>query len=215
MRLVKVSDLAIGHTVAADVSNSHQQVIMPAGTSIDTQRRRILKAWGIHHVPVEGSSEPEPCPAPPLENQGVKEHILALPSMATEVIAASPRTLPSLPSVYFQVDRVINHASSSASDIATVLGNDQALCVRLLRIANSAFYGFPHRIVGVSGAVRVVGARQLRDLVLATVVLMQLQGLDARLVNKTSSRRHGPAADIAARAIAAFRRESNTDRFFD
>jgi len=151
-------------------------------------------------------------PQPPLA--GALPATAKNPGLSAEKLAASARALPSLPSVYFQVDRIINHPSSSASDIAKVLGNDQALCARLLRIANSAFYGFPQRIEGVSEAVRIIGTRQLRDLVLATVVLMQFRGIDARLVNMTSFWRHGLASGIAARAIAAARRESNTERFF-
>lgn len=262
MRTVKVSELAIGQTVAADVSNVHQQVIMPAGTVIDEHRRGVLKAWGIQEVSVRDSTGSEsptssvsespeaknrilalgddagrPHPAllelalavsraepglgglvmdaaPPLPPQNESVSRTKLGSLSVEALVASARVLPSLPSVYFQVDRVINHPSSSVSDIGAVLGNDQALCARLLRIANSAFYGFPQKIEGVSEAVRIMGTRQLRDLVLATVVLMQFKGLDPRLVNMTSFWRHGLASGIAARAIASLRRESNTERFF-
>lgn len=160
----------------------------------------------------------DPMPAPPGSPAPPAPHALAFPGrsagLTADKVTAGARALPSLPSVYFQVDRVINHPTSSTSDIAKVLSTDQALCARLLRIANSAFYGFPQRIEGVSEAVRIIGTRQLRDLVLATVVLMQFKGLDARLVNMTSFWRHGLASGIAARAIAASRRESNTERFF-
>jgi putative nucleotidyltransferase with HDIG domain len=95
-----------------------------------------------------------------------------------------------------------------------VLGTDQALSARLLRIANSAFYGFPRRIEGIGEAVRIIGTRQLHDLVLATVVLGQFRGVDARLVDMKSFWRHSLACGLAARAIASLRRESNTERYF-
>lgn len=262
MRTVKISELAIGQTVAADVTNVHQQVIMPAGAVIDEHRRRVLKAWGIQDVAVNDPTASDPPPAVVSESPEVKDSILSLGddpgrphpalrelvdaasragpalsalvmdaapplpplkeavsrarsgTLSVEALVANARVLPSLPSVYFQVDRVINHPNSSVSDIGAVLGNDQALCARLLRIANSAFYGFPQRVEGVAEAVRIMGTRQLRDLVLATVVLMQFKGLDPRLVNMTSFWRHGLASGIAARAIASLRRESNTERFF-
>jgi len=136
------------------------------------------------------------------------------PPLSAETVAQRAGTLASLPTIHFQVDRAINHPASSAADIAAVLGTDQALCARLLRIANSAFYGFPRRVEGIGEAVRIIGTRQLHDLVLATVVLGQFRGVDARLVNMQSFWRHSLACGLAARAIAGLRRECNTERYF-
>jgi putative nucleotidyltransferase with HDIG domain len=262
MRLVKISELAVGQTIAADVSNLHQRVILRAGAVVDAQQCAMLRAWGIQEVAVEGEAGPEPPVSQGTENAESREAILApadqhdrshpafrelvevvarvkprlggmamdpilpLPpqtgpaasvpskSLSAETISASARLLPSLPSVYFQVDRVINHPASSAADIAAVLSGDQGICARLLCIANSAFYGFSRRIDTVSEAVRVIGTGQLRDLVLATVVLMQFKGVHTRLVSMTSFWRHSLASGIAARSIAAARRETNPERYF-
>lgn len=138
----------------------------------------------------------------------------AWPPMTPETIVARVGTLASLPSVYYRVDRVINHASSSASDIAAVLNKDQALCARLLRIGNSAFYGFSRRVEGIDEAVRIIGTRQLHDLVLGTVVLTHFKGVDPKLVTMQSFWRHSLACGIAARSIAKLRRENNTERYF-
>jgi putative nucleotidyltransferase with HDIG domain len=84
----------------------------------------------------------------------------------------------------------------------------------LLRIANSAFYGFSRRVESIDDAVRIIGTRQLHDLVLATVVMSQFKGVDSHLVSMASFWRHSLACSIAARAIARLRRESNIERFF-
>jgi putative nucleotidyltransferase with HDIG domain len=136
------------------------------------------------------------------------------PAVSPETVAGRARTLVSLPTIYFQVERVINHPSSSSTDIAKVLRSDQGLSARLLRIANSAFYGFPQRVESVDQAVRIIGTRQLHDLVLATVVLTQFRGVDARLVTMKSFWTHSFACGIAARSLATLRREGNTERFF-
>ena len=119
-----------------------------------------------------------------------------------------------MPSVYSRLEKTISNPSSSAADITKILRNDQGLIARLLRIANSAFYGFPRRVEGLEEAVRIIGTRQLHDLVLATVVLTQFQGVDAHLVTMRSFWRHSLACGIAARSFATLRRESNTERFF-
>jgi putative nucleotidyltransferase with HDIG domain len=136
------------------------------------------------------------------------------PPISAQTIVARVGTLASLPNIYFQVDKAINHPASSTSRIGTILSYDQALCARLLRIANSAFYGFSRRIEGIEDAVRIIGTRQLHDLVLATVVLSQFKGVDSRLVSMRSFWRHSLACSIASRTLARLRRESNTERFF-
>jgi putative nucleotidyltransferase with HDIG domain len=136
------------------------------------------------------------------------------PPISPETIVARVGTLASLPNIYFQVDKAINHPSSSTSRIGTILSYDQALCARLLRIANSAFYGFSRRIDGIEDAVRIIGTRQLHDLVLATVVLSQFKGIDSNLVSMRAFWRHSLACSIASRCLARVRRESNIERFF-
>jgi len=153
---------------------------------------------------------------PPLTaaTPGTKSHRPPWQPVGAETVAGHAKTLVSLPTIYLQVEHAINHPSSSSADIAKALHTDQGLSARLLRIANSAFYGFPQRVESVEQAIRVIGTRQLHDLVLATVVLTQFRGVDADLVTMKSFWQHSFACGIAARALAALRRESNTERFF-
>jgi len=159
------------------------------------------------------ASEPSP-PASTDTTRGRESRRPRWPPVSPETVAGRARTLVSLPTIYFQVDRAINHPTSSSADIAKVLRSDQGLSARLLRIANSAFYGFPQRVESVDQAVRIIGTRQLRDLVLATVVLTQFRGVDPRWVTMKSFWTHSFACGIAARSLATLRRESNTERFF-
>lgn len=262
MRRVKVREIAIGQTIALDVSNLHGQVILRAGTVLEPRHRTLLKAWGIPEVSIEGDAPSTTAPADaqngassatenldPLDGQDANHPALAElvaiiarladktqqerkeqaaealtgvtsgsrppgPPVSAETIVGRASTLASLPTIYFHVDRAINHPTGSTADIAKVLGSDQALSARLLRIANSAFYGFPRRVESLDEAVRIIGTRQLHDLVLATVVLTQFRGVDPRVVSMASFWRHSLACGIAARALAGLRRESNVERFF-
>jgi putative nucleotidyltransferase with HDIG domain len=163
-------------------------------------------------APRAGQEKPVPVRAP------VGKPLLARnplgPPISPETIVSRVGTLASLPNIYFQVDKAINHPASSTARIGTILSYDQALCARLLRIANSAFYGFSRRVEGIEDAVRIIGTRQLHDLVLATVVLSQFKGIDSHLVSMKSFWRHSLACSIAARSIARLRREPNVERFF-
>jgi putative nucleotidyltransferase with HDIG domain len=261
MQLVNVSELQIGQTIAADVSNSRGQVILAAGTVVGRLHPTLLKAWAITAVPVvdspaEGAANSTATPSEGDDSECLtdrQEHpaLVALatvankvaektgntlvtrfngalgnkmgsrefgkppgPPISPETIAGKAGNLASLPSVYTRLEKTINNPSSSAADITRILCHDQGLTARLLRIANSAFYGFPRKVEGLEEAVRIIGTRQLQDLVLATVVLTQFKGIDARHVGMRSFWRHSLACGIAARSLATLRHEGNTERFF-
>jgi putative nucleotidyltransferase with HDIG domain len=171
-----------------------------------------LVAIGRRLAPRTGTTQPAPVStqaAKPLPQRNPLG-----PPISPETIVARVGTLASLPNIYFQVDKAINHPTSSTARIGTILSYDQALCARLLRIANSAFYGFSRRVESIEDAVRIIGTRQLHDLVLATVVLSQFKGIDSHLVGMKSFWRHSLACSVAARSIARLRRETNVERFF-
>jgi len=157
---------------------------------------------------------PAPSPPSPPAIAERKSYRPPWPPVSAETVAGHAKTLVSLPTIFFQIERAINHPSSSSTDIAKALSTDQGLSARLLRIANSAFYGFPQRVESVDQAIRIIGTRQLRDLVLATVVLTQFRGVAATLVTMKSFWQHSFACGIAARALATLRRESNVEHFF-
>ena len=99
-------------------------------------------------------------------------------------------------------------------DISRVISEDAGLSARLLRIVNSAFYGFPSRVETISRAVTIVGTQQLRALALATSVMNMFKGIPSDLVNMELFWRHSIGCGLAARIIAGHRKESNTELFF-
>ncbi|MDA1000193.1 MAG: HDOD domain-containing protein [bacterium] len=122
--------------------------------------------------------------------------------------------VPTLPHIFHRLNEAVNDPRSSMRDIAGIISTDQSLSARLLRIANSAFYGFPSRIETISRAVTIIGTQQLRDLALATSIVETFSGLPIKLVDMSSFWRHSIASGITARIMANYHRESNIERFF-
>ncbi len=118
------------------------------------------------------------------------------------------------PLVYNRLVEVINHPRAGSADIARVIGEDQGLTGRLLKVVNSAFYSFPRPVETVVAAVTVVGTSQIRDLALATSVMSLFDGVPKDLVDLESFWYHSLACGIMARTIAAQRGEDNIERFF-
>lgn len=122
--------------------------------------------------------------------------------------------LISLPDVCVRVREMVDDPNSSAADIGKVICNDAALTARLLRIVNSAFYGFPARIETVSRAITIVGNEELRDLVFASTVAGIFEDLPSDLVDIESFWRHSVYCGIVSRIIAKKRRVLHNERLF-
>ena len=76
--------------------------------------------------------------------------------------------LPSLPIAVTRVIQLTNDPKAGLSDVAHALASDQGLAARVLKLANSAYYGSSRRIGTVSEAVVILGMRTTRNLTLAT-----------------------------------------------
>lgn len=116
--------------------------------------------------------------------------------------------------IYNRLTQVIHHPLSSAADIGAVIADDPGLTARLLRLVNSPIYGFPSRIDTVTQAVSIVGMTQLRDLAIGTAFIRLFAHVPSHLANMESFWRHSIACGLAARLLAAQRREANVERFF-
>lgn len=123
-------------------------------------------------------------------------------------------TLPTLPDVYYRLVEMIDDPMSSLADVARLIAQDTALTAQLLRIANSALFGFPARIGNIGQAVTVVGMQQIKELSLACHVTHVFQGIPPRLIDTDDFWRHALAVGLAARVIATHRHEVNVERYY-
>lgn len=69
-----------------------------------------------------------------------------------------------MPEVAFEVIRIADHAESSALMVANTLSRDPSLSARVLRLANSAFYGMSREVSSVQDSVIVLGMRTTKSL---------------------------------------------------
>ena len=74
--------------------------------------------------------------------------------------------LPTLPHVVQNLASMIGRPNVSAEEIGALIEKDQVLSAKVLRLANSPFYGFPSRIASVAHAVVVLGLSVVKGLTL-------------------------------------------------
>jgi HD-like signal output (HDOD) protein len=121
--------------------------------------------------------------------------------------------LISLPEVCIRINKMVNDPRVSATDIGKVIQQDPTLTARLLKIANSPYYGFAAEIATVSRAVTVLGEKEIRNLVFATSALKAFNvkpGLDSI----DALWRHNIYCAIASRLLAEASKKGQTDSIF-
>lgn len=117
-------------------------------------------------------------------------------------LVANVLQLISLPEVYLRLQQVIDDPDHSRDQVAEILAYDPSLSARVLRIANSSYYGFPREIESVASAVGIIGELDLRNLVLATSVAGSMNSLSYSGVNIDDFWLHSLRCGITARLIA-------------
>ncbi|MGR6836528.1 HDOD domain-containing protein [Syntrophomonas erecta] len=90
--------------------------------------------------------------------------------VSLDSIVSIVNDLPALPQVVVRVMELTEDPDSTAQDINNILCQDQGMTAKVLRMANSAFYGFPRRIGTVTDAIVLLGFKTIRSIVLAASV---------------------------------------------
>ncbi|MEA3364018.1 MAG: HDOD domain-containing protein [Candidatus Hydrogenedentes bacterium] len=78
--------------------------------------------------------------------------------------------LPTLPQIVTKILEAVHDERSSATDVTALLEKDHAISARVLRLANSAFYGLRDPVDSIRRAVVVLGFDAVSQLALATSV---------------------------------------------
>lgn len=123
-------------------------------------------------------------------------------------------SLVTLPDVFVRINQLVNDPNSNIADIAKAASQDPSFTVRLLRVANSSFYGFSSTIDTVPKAVSIIGTSQIRSLALATSVASSFDGLPNTLVSMEDFWRHSLYCALIARTLAKQVRKCDPDALF-
>jgi HD-like signal output (HDOD) protein len=112
--------------------------------------------------------------------------------------------LPVLPKVTIRLLNALDSSDFSTKEIAEIIEAEPYLTARLLRLANSSFYGHSGLISRVQRAVVVLGSKTIRSLALTVWThTLRSQGRNAeerKLMAPLLA--HGLAAGVAARMLA-------------
>ncbi len=122
--------------------------------------------------------------------------------------------MASLPEVFYRINEAVEDPESSFTEIAHIISQDTALSARLLKIVNSPFYGYDQKIETITHAITIIGMAQLRDMVLATMVINKFRGLSCKAMDMKAFWLHNIACGLMARIMATFCHERGVERYY-
>ena len=89
---------------------------------------------------------------------------------------SSIRELPTFPTTALEVMRLASDSETSAAELYRIVSKDPSLASRILRVANSPYYGFAKRISTIEWAIVALGFETLRETVLSLTLIDLFRG---------------------------------------
>ncbi len=84
--------------------------------------------------------------------------------------------IATLPEITLKIIELVEDPTSTAQDLHNVISNDPALCSRILKVVNSAFYGLPRQIGSMNRAIVLLGLNAVKNIAIATSLTKLFRG---------------------------------------
>ncbi len=110
--------------------------------------------------------------------------------------------LPALPTIAVEVASLIDNPNTSVSKLTQVISADQVLTAKVLKIANSPFYGFQRKISTLDFAIMVLGFDSLKEILISVSLISAFKKKQDKYFNSKEFWEHSLATGIAARTLA-------------
>ena len=111
------------------------------------------------------------------------------PSRAKQ-LASRSLNIPTLPEIVRKLREMIADPKAGAGDVGKLVAQDPPLAAKVLKIANSAYYGLSQRTVSTEEACAILGLRVLRNVVTQAAVMTRYEHLGGRGLDLDALWRH-------------------------
>lgn len=149
------------------------------------------------------------------------------PDQAAEILSAATKqvlscedmlrrepALACLPDIFHEIIEAVKNPKTSAAYLAEIIGKDPTLSSKLLRLVNSAFYGFESKVETLERAVAIVGQVQIANLALGVTVTSVFKGIPPEIVDMQAFWEHSISVGVISRLLGVHRRIPVRERLF-
>jgi diguanylate cyclase (GGDEF)-like protein len=111
--------------------------------------------------------------------------------------------LPSPPAIAVKIVDLVKREDFSFKQLASIIEADPALVSRILRLANSSFYGVPKSVSTIEKAISVLGANSLKNVALSFIFSEAFRGRRGARFDFDFFLRRAITAGVASQLLAA------------
>ena len=84
------------------------------------------------------------------------------------------KDIPTLPTIVFELNQHLQNPETSIAKVSETIEKDQAMALKILKLVNSAFYGFKSRVSNIKNAVVLLGFNALRNAIVSVSIINSL-----------------------------------------
>ncbi len=132
---------------------------------------------------------------------------------AKEFIAGMEEQI-SMPDIYTKIRQLIRRETSDTRNYVKLIEKDSVLSTRLMRMANSHYFGYPDREQDLYQTINLIGTIQLHDFILASLSLRFFAAVPEQIFNLEAFWKYSVECGIAARTIAQHSQISPVNPYF-
>lgn len=112
--------------------------------------------------------------------------------------------LPTLPTIIYELSKVINNPLSSTREVEELMSNDMSITTKVLKLANSAYYAIPGGVTSLGRAISYLGFDTVNQLVIASSIIDALNMKSTMPFDIKEFWKHSIGVGIAAETIASY-----------
>jgi HD-like signal output (HDOD) protein len=134
--------------------------------------------------------------------------------IAPESLLKKLGDIPSIPSVVYELSRIINDPMSSTKDVEEIMSQDIGLTTKVLKLANSAYYAIPGGVSTLARAIAFIGFDTIHQLVVSASIIETLDTKGPSNFDINEFWKHSLATAITAETIAKFIKHPSPSELF-
>lgn len=158
-----------------------------------------LRAVGLAHQFISKPCNTETLKAS-LEQARVLYDLLTSPDLKR--LIAQIDSLPSLPSLYYELMAELQAPNASIRKSGEIITQDIAMVAKILQLVNSAFFGLSRHIADPVQGVLLLGLDTVKALVLSVHIFSQFNQIGSKVISPKSLQQHSMTVAMLARQIA-------------
>lgn len=91
------------------------------------------------------------------------------------------KNLPTLPGIVTKLTKMAEDPDTTSEQMGKIISKDHILAAKLLKLVNSAFYGFPQKVSSLSSAIILLGFNVIKSLIISASIFELMESQDVEL----------------------------------